>query len=46
VQERLLRRLRTTGGRGPRTPKAVITVEANDLSRAAAEATAAIEAML
>lgn len=46
LQDRLLRRLRSAGDRGPRLPKAVITVQSGDLCRAAAEATAAVEAML
>ena len=40
------RRLRCLDGRGPRSPKAVITVDASDLGQAIAEATAAVEAML
>jgi hypothetical protein len=43
LQERLLRRLRSTGDRAP---KAVITIAASDLSQAALESTAAVEAML
>lgn len=43
LQDRLLRRL---ADRGPLTPKAVVTVDAADLANAAAEATAAVEAML
>ena len=45
-QGRLARRLRCLDGRGPRSPKAVITVDASDLGQAIAEATAAVEAML
>ncbi|MCE9629464.1 MAG: 2-amino-4-hydroxy-6-hydroxymethyldihydropteridine diphosphokinase [Planctomycetia bacterium] len=45
-QDRLARRLRCLDGRGPRSPKAVITVDAGDLGQAIAEATAAVEAML
>lgn len=43
LQDRLLRRLRTPGVRGP---KAVITIDASDLSQAALESTAAVEAMI
>ena len=43
LQERLLRRLRSTGDR---VPKAVITIDASDLSQAALASTAAVEAML
>jgi 2-amino-4-hydroxy-6-hydroxymethyldihydropteridine diphosphokinase len=46
LQDRLIRRLRAAGERGPRTPKAVILIDATDLARAAVEATAAVEAML
>ena len=46
VQERLLRRLRSPDARGPRTPKAVVLVDAADLGRAADEAIAAVEAMI
>lgn len=46
LQERLARRLRCPGERGSRTPRAVVTVDACDLDRAAAEATAVVEAML
>jgi 2-amino-4-hydroxy-6-hydroxymethyldihydropteridine diphosphokinase len=46
LQERLVRRLRCPGERGPRTPKAVITIDGRDTRRAAAEAIAAVEAML
>ena len=46
IQDRLVRRLRTTGDRGSRAPKAVITIDAGDISRAALEAIAAVEAML
>jgi 2-amino-4-hydroxy-6-hydroxymethyldihydropteridine diphosphokinase len=45
-QERLVRRLRCPGERGPRAPKAVITIDARDPQRAAVEAIAAVEAML
>jgi 2-amino-4-hydroxy-6-hydroxymethyldihydropteridine diphosphokinase len=41
LQERLVRRLR-----GPRAPKAVVAIDADDLGRATAEATAAVEAMI
>jgi len=43
LQDRLLRRLRAPSGRAP---KAVITIDASDLSRAALESMAAVEAML
>lgn len=46
AQERLVRRLRGPGPRGPRAAKAVVTVDASDLSQAVAEATAAVEAMV
>jgi hypothetical protein len=46
LQERLVRRLRGPGPRGPLSPKAVVMVEASDLARAVAEATAAVEAMV
>ena len=46
LQERLVRELRSPGGRSERAPRAVVTVDARDLGRAAAEATAAVEAML
>jgi 2-amino-4-hydroxy-6-hydroxymethyldihydropteridine diphosphokinase len=46
LQDRLIRRLRSATERGPRTPKAVILVDASDLARATDEATAAVEAML
>lgn len=45
-QERLVRRLRCPGERGPRAPRAVITIDARDPQRAVAEAIAAVEAML
>ncbi len=45
LQERLSRRLRCTGDRDPRCPKAVIAIDARDPDRAVAEATAAVEAM-
>jgi hypothetical protein len=41
-----VRRLRCPGERGPRAPKAVITIDARDRQRAVAEAIAAVEAML
>jgi 2-amino-4-hydroxy-6-hydroxymethyldihydropteridine diphosphokinase len=43
LQDRLLRRLRAPAARGP---KAVITIDASDLCRAALESTAAVEAMI
>jgi 2-amino-4-hydroxy-6-hydroxymethyldihydropteridine diphosphokinase len=46
IQERLVRRLRCPGERAPRAPKAVVPIDARDLGRAVAEATAAVEAML
>lgn len=46
MQERLVDRLRSREGRSPRAPKAVVVVPADDLGRATAEATAAVEAML
>jgi 2-amino-4-hydroxy-6-hydroxymethyldihydropteridine diphosphokinase len=46
LQERLERRLRCPSDRCPRAPKAVITIAADDLAQAAAEATAAAEAMV
>jgi 2-amino-4-hydroxy-6-hydroxymethyldihydropteridine diphosphokinase len=46
LQARLERRLRCPAERCPRAPKAVITIAADDLAAAAAEATAAVEAML
>jgi 2-amino-4-hydroxy-6-hydroxymethyldihydropteridine diphosphokinase len=46
LQARLERRLRCPSDRCPRAPKAVITIDADDLAAAAAEATAAVEAML
>ncbi len=46
LQARLERRLRCPADRCPRAPKAVITIDADDLAGAAAEATAAVEAML
>lgn len=46
VQERLVRRLWGPGPRSPLAPKAVVTVDACDLARAVAEATAAVEAMV
>ena len=46
AQERLVRRLRGPGPRGPRAAKAVVTVDASDQSQAVAEATAAVEAMV
>jgi hypothetical protein len=46
LQERLVRRLRCPGERLPHAPKAVIAIDAGDLVQAAADATAAVEAML
>jgi 2-amino-4-hydroxy-6-hydroxymethyldihydropteridine diphosphokinase len=46
LQDRLERRLRCPADRCPRAPKAVVTIVADDLATAAAEATAAVEAML
>jgi len=46
LQDRLERRLRCPAHRCPRAPKAVIRIDADDLAAAAAEATAAVEAML
>ena len=46
LQDRLVRRLRGPGPRGPLSPKGVVTVDASDLARAVAEATAAVEAMV
>jgi hypothetical protein len=46
LQYRLERRLRCPADRCPRAPKAVVTIAADDLATAAAEATAAVEAML
>ena len=46
LQGRLERRLRCPSDRCPRAPKAVIMIDADDLATAAAEATAAVEAML
>jgi hypothetical protein len=46
LQDRLVRRLRGPGPRGPLAPKAVVTVDASDMTRAVAEATAAVEAMV
>jgi 2-amino-4-hydroxy-6-hydroxymethyldihydropteridine diphosphokinase len=46
LQERIERRLRCPLDRCPRAPKAVVTIEADDLAGAAAEATAAVEAMV
>jgi 2-amino-4-hydroxy-6-hydroxymethyldihydropteridine diphosphokinase len=46
MQERLVERLRSREARSPRAPKAVVVVPADDLGRATAEATAAVEAML
>jgi len=45
-QNRLERRLRCPADRCPRAPKAVITIAADDLALATAEATVAVEAML
>jgi len=46
LQERLERRLRCPLDRCPRAPKAVVTIAADDLTTAAADATAAVEAMV
>jgi len=46
LQERLTQRLRCPGERDPSAPKAVVAIDAADLAQAAAEATAAVEAML
>ena len=46
LQERIERRLRCPADRCPRAPKAVIAINADDLGQAAADATAAVEAML
>ena len=46
LQERIERRLRCPADRCPRAPKAVIAIKADDLGQAAADATAAVEAML
>ena len=46
LQDRLVRRLRGPGPRSPLAPKAVVTVDASDMTRAVAEATAAVEAMV
>ena len=46
LQDRLERRLRCPDSRCPRSPKAVITIDAANLVTAIAEATAAVEAML
>jgi 2-amino-4-hydroxy-6-hydroxymethyldihydropteridine diphosphokinase len=46
LQERLERRLRCPLDRCPRAPKAVVTIAADDLATAAADATAAVEAMV
>lgn len=46
LQERLERRLRCPADRCPRAPKAVISIGADDLAAATADATAAVEAML
>ena len=46
LQERIERRLRCQPERCPRAPKAVISIAADDLAAACAEATAAVEAML
>jgi len=46
LQDRLERRLRCPADRCPRAPKAVVVIDADDLATAAAEATAAVEAML
>jgi len=46
LQERLACRLRNPGGRFAPAPRAVVTIGADDLSRATDEAIAAVEAML
>jgi len=46
LQQGLVRRLRCPAERCPRAPKAVITIDGRDPRRAAAEAVAAVEAML
>lgn len=46
LQDRLERRLRCPRDRCPRAPKAVISIAADDLATAAADASAAVEAML
>ena len=46
LQARLERRLRCPADRCPRAPMAVIMIDADNLAAAAAEATAAVEAML
>jgi len=46
LQQRLIGSLRSSGERGPATPKAVVSVAGDDLARAAADAIAAVEAML
>jgi hypothetical protein len=46
LQTRLERRLRCPLDRCPRAPKAVVTIAADDLALAAADATAAVEAMV
>jgi len=46
LQSRLERRLRCPSDRCPRAPKAVVTIDSDDLVSSAAEATAAVEAML
>jgi 2-amino-4-hydroxy-6-hydroxymethyldihydropteridine diphosphokinase len=45
-QDRIARRLRCPGERDSAAPKAVVAIDAADLAQAAAEATAAVEAML
>jgi len=46
LQERLARRLRCPDERSASAPKAVVAIDATDLAQAAADATAAVEAML
>ncbi len=45
-QERLERRLRCPAERCPRAPRAVVTIEADDLAEACSQATAVVEAMV
>jgi 2-amino-4-hydroxy-6-hydroxymethyldihydropteridine diphosphokinase len=45
-QERLERRLRCPTERGPRAPRAVVIIEADDLAEACSQATAVVEAMV
>ncbi|MFM7205762.1 MAG: 2-amino-4-hydroxy-6-hydroxymethyldihydropteridine diphosphokinase [Planctomycetaceae bacterium] len=46
MQDRLLRHVRSAMPPGRRPPRAAIVIDASDLAQAAAEATAAVEAML